>query len=330
MIAYVHQTNLMLESDLVAMNFLQQKLKPKSALQLMLDAMVMRRKAQKLLPLTFGQQMGLLREWFQPKSDGTSHAAKLAQIQWDSKQETLKDVMAQIMHANIVAYPEVDSTPWGIVEFLNKVVLKDFQLVKYVRTRMDQKQIPMTYKAVLEDAVDYMIRNTTLQSAKQVMGQGQPQQYQNQNRPYYNANYRGWQGGFRGNRGGGSFEYTGRGRGQYSSRSPERKTGSPPPTSRRNLSPTGSVRSGMGTDPRGGNMQSYGPRKCFNCGDTSHIARDCKRPPQNTSQSGSRFIPLNTGRTRGLGSQVGRMWGRSGPSRGMGQRSASSTTLAET
>ncbi len=42
MIAYVHQNNLMRESDLVAMNFLQQKLKPKSAPQLMLDATIQR------------------------------------------------------------------------------------------------------------------------------------------------------------------------------------------------------------------------------------------------------------------------------------------------
>ncbi len=132
MIAYVHQNNLMRESDLVATNFLQQKLKPKSAPQLMLDATVQKRKAQKEVPLTFGQQMGLLKEWFEPKTDGTSHVAKLVQIQWDGKQETLKDVMAQIMHANIVAYPEVDSMPWGIVEFLNKVVLKYFQVAKYV------------------------------------------------------------------------------------------------------------------------------------------------------------------------------------------------------
>ncbi len=36
---------------------------------------------------------------------------------------------------------------------------------------MDQKQTPVTYKAVLEDAVDYMTRNITLQSAKQIIVQ---------------------------------------------------------------------------------------------------------------------------------------------------------------
>ncbi len=109
----------------------------------MLDAMLMQRKAQGLPLLTFGQQMGLLREWFQMKSDSTLHAAKPALVHWDGKQESLKDVMAQIMHANTMAYPEVDSTPWGIVEFLNKIVPKDFQLVKYLRTCMDQKQAPV-------------------------------------------------------------------------------------------------------------------------------------------------------------------------------------------
>ncbi len=132
MIAYVHQNTLMHESDLVATNFLQQKLKPKSAPQLMLDATLAQTKAQRLLLLMFGQQMGLLREWFEPKSDGTSHVAKLALIYWDGKQDALKDVMAQIMHVNAMAYPEVDSTPWGIVEFLNKIVPKDFQLARYL------------------------------------------------------------------------------------------------------------------------------------------------------------------------------------------------------
>ncbi len=102
--AYAHQSNLMHGTDLIASNFLQQRLKPKLAAQLIPDAPIARRRGQKLPLLTFGQQMGLLRLWFEPKEDGTSYVMKLKLINWDGRKEMLKDVVAQIMHVNALRF----------------------------------------------------------------------------------------------------------------------------------------------------------------------------------------------------------------------------------
>ncbi len=166
MTAYAHQNNLMHGADLIASNFLQQRLKPKSVAQLMLHATIAERKGQKLAPLTFGQQMGLLRRWFKPKEDGTCYVAKLKLITWDGRKETLKDVVMQIMHANALAHPEIDCMPFGLSEFITKVAPKNYGLANYITTRMYQKQVLHTFQVVLADAVDYMTRNMMLQSVK--------------------------------------------------------------------------------------------------------------------------------------------------------------------
>ncbi len=161
--AYAHQNNLMHSADLIASNFLQQRLKSKSAAQLMLDVTITRRRGQKLPPLTFGQEMGLLRLWFEPKEDGTSYITKLKLISWDGRKEMLKDVVTQIMHANALAHPTIDCMPLGLSKFITKVAPRNYGLANYIMMRLDQKQILHTFQAVLADVVDYMTINMMLQ-----------------------------------------------------------------------------------------------------------------------------------------------------------------------
>ncbi len=277
MIAYAHQNNLMHGTDLIASNFLQQRLKPKLVAQLMLDVTIAERKGQKLTLLTFGQQMGLLRRWFEPKEDSTSYVTKLKLITWDGRKETLKDVIAQIMHANALAHLEIDCTPFGLSEIITKVVPKNYGLANYITTRMDQKQVPHTFQVVLADAVDYMMRNMMLQSVKQVFStSNNPQNYQPNYRPHFAGNFGGNQSRFRG---GPRDDFWGRSQG-FGSTSPTRRQSPPPGTNfRRSGSPTGSVQSGQ----EGPVVQQGGGEKhCFNCSSTQHLARNCTRERMQT------------------------------------------------
>ncbi len=120
-----------------------------------------------------------------------------------------------------------------------------------------------------------MMQNTTLQSARQVSVQNQPHQFQQQNWPWFNPNYRGGQGGYRGYRGGGNMEFFRWGRGQGPVYFPPWGPSPPSPPIRRMPSPTGSVRSKQGSDPRGGAQNTGETRRCYKYGNTSHIARDC-------------------------------------------------------
>ncbi len=125
------------------------------------------------------------------------YVTKLKLISWDGRKETLKVIIAQIMHANVLAHLAIDCMPFGLSEFITKVAPRNYGLANYIMTRFDQKQIPHTFQAVLADVVDYMMRNMMLQSVKQVFStSNSPQNYQPNYRPCFAGNFGGNQGAF--------------------------------------------------------------------------------------------------------------------------------------
>ncbi len=57
------------------------------------------------LPLTFSQEMGLIRKWYTPRKDNTCLNAELKVIQWNGKRETIGKLVADVMWTLTMNYP---------------------------------------------------------------------------------------------------------------------------------------------------------------------------------------------------------------------------------
>ncbi len=71
MIAYLVQHGTQKYNDYVLHTFLDSKLKPNSAVERLIESIREKCEALKQLPLTFSQEMGLIRKWYTPRKDNT-------------------------------------------------------------------------------------------------------------------------------------------------------------------------------------------------------------------------------------------------------------------
>ncbi len=64
-------------------------------------------------PMMFIEECGLMKAWYSPVEDNAAMNARLGELKWDGKEETLKDIVAQIMHAYVSSYLQWPSEPFG-------------------------------------------------------------------------------------------------------------------------------------------------------------------------------------------------------------------------
>ncbi len=175
---------------------------------------------------------------------------------------TLKDVVVQIMHAYVSAHPSNPSEPFGVTMLIQIISSKNYQLAVYLRQRIQNKDIAETYQAVQLDAENYLRRQVSMRQMAAVKPGGRTGS-QDRNQPCSRSP----------------------GRNNFENRARTQSTGSDRGRGFTNF-PQWGGNQGKPRDPLKGEdksteKQQYDserpPRKCYNCGSTYHIARNCDK-----------------------------------------------------
>ncbi len=126
MVAYLVQHGTQKCNDYVLRNFLDSKLKPKSAPEKVIKSEREARKARGKLALNFSQEMELICKWFTPNRDNTCMNTKMTAIQWDRKKETIGQLVTDVMWTLTHNHPTLESTPFRVNELITKLAVKNF------------------------------------------------------------------------------------------------------------------------------------------------------------------------------------------------------------
>ncbi len=158
MVTYLVQHGMQKYNNYILHNFLDSKLKPKSAPEKMIESEREARKARGKLVLKFSQEMELIRKWFTPKTDNTCMNVEMTAIQWDGKKETISQLVMDIMWTLTHNHPTLESTPFGVNEPITKLAVKNFALADHLHTRQQQGEMADTYHSLQVEAETFMMR----------------------------------------------------------------------------------------------------------------------------------------------------------------------------